>query len=161
MSAQAQVGQVGGAFDPQSFLDSTITDALDTKVLPIPPGEYPATVLEIKARPWVGKSDPTKSGVALDLTWEIDDQSVREAVKRDKVTVRQSIMLDLTPSGGLDTGKGRNLGLGRLRAALGLNVPGQPYSHSMLPGRMAKVKVSNRVVGEDTYSDVDGVVKLG
>jgi len=146
-------------FDPNQFLDMQTTDANDTKVVPVPVGEYLAQVSEVKARTWTSKADPTKSGVALDVQWEIEDANVKALLGRDKVTVKQGIMLDMTESGGLDMGKGKNIGLGRIREACGLNTPGQPFAASMLTGRMAKVSVTHRVDGDQIYSEVKGVAK--
>jgi hypothetical protein len=70
-------------------------------------------------------------------------------------------MLDLNESGtGMDTGKGKNVTLGRLREALGLNQPGTPFSFRQLIGRAAKISVTQRVDGDQIYNDVKGVVKL-
>jgi hypothetical protein len=70
-------------------------------------------------------------------------------------------MLDINDAGNLDMSKGRNVQLGRLREALGLNTPGQAFSFQMIPGRAAKILVKQRVEGEDIFADVKGVVKLG
>lgn len=147
-------------FDPNQFLDLQITEANDTKVIPVPVGEFTAVADKTECRTWQSKKDPSKSGVTLEVTWAIDDQGVKELLGRDQVTVRQGIMLDLTDEGGLDMGKGRNVGLGRLREALGLNVPGQPFAFSMIPGRMAKIKVDHRIDGENVYAEVKGAAKL-
>mgnify|MGYP006373107531 FL=1 len=147
-------------FSPDQFLDMQVTESNDTKLVPIPVGEYVAVVSEVKARPWTGKSDPSKSGIALDVQWDIDDAGVKQLLGRDKVTVKQGVMLDMTESGGLDMGKGKNVGLGRLREACGLNQPGQPFSATMLTGRVAKVKVEHRVDGENIYSEVKQVAKM-
>lgn len=147
-------------FNPDQFLDMQITEANDTKLTPVPVGEYVAVIEDVKCRQWQSKQDPSKSGLTLDITWSIDDPAVKELLGRDKVTVRQGVMLDLTESGGLDMGKGRNVGLGRLREAVGLNTPGQPFSFSMLVGRVAKVSVSHRIDGENIYAEVKGVTKL-
>ena len=48
-------------------------------------------------------------------------------------------MLDITETGSLDMGKGRNVELNRLRAAVDLNVSG--FSFHQLDGRMARVTV--------------------
>ena len=56
-----------------------------------------------------------------------------------KVIVAQDIMLDITDTGSLDMGKGRNVELNRLRAAVDLNVSG--FSFNQLDGRMARVTV--------------------
>jgi hypothetical protein len=147
-------------FNPDQFLDMTVTDSNDTKTIPVPAGEYIAIVEEVKCRQWQSKKDPSMSGLTLDIQWSLDDAGVKETLGRDKVTVKQGIMLDITDSGGLDMGKGRNVGLGRLRDALGLNVPGQPFSFSMLSGRVAKVKVEHRIDGDNLYAEVKGVAKM-
>lgn len=148
-------------FNPDQFLDMQVTETNDTKVIPVPVGEYTAVITDVKCRQWQAKDDPSKSGLALDLQWELDDAAVKELLGRDKVTVKQDIMLDITESGGLDMGKGRNVSLGKLREAMGLNVAGQPFAFSMLNGRVAKVVVSHRIDGEQIYAKVKGVAKLG
>lgn len=147
-------------FNPDQFLDMTVTDSNDTKTIPVPAGEYIAIIEEVKCRQWQSKKDPSMSGLTLDIQWSLDDAGVKELLGREKVTVKQGIMLDMTESGGLDMGKGRNVGLGRLRDALGLNVPGQPFSFSMLSGRVGKVKVEHRIDGENLYAEVKGVAKM-
>lgn len=133
------------SFDPNEFLNTTVTEAFDTKATPVPVGEYNAAIDKVESRAWVKKDDPSKSGITLEVFWSLDDAGVKEALGRDKVTVKQGIMLDLTDEGKVDVAKGRNIGLGRLREALDLNVPGQPFAFSMLPGRVAKVSVSHRL----------------
>lgn len=147
-------------FSPEQFLDIQITESNDTKVIPIPVGEYMAVVKEVKVRPWQSKSDPSKAGIALDLIWSIDDAGVKQLLGRDEVNTKQGVMLDMTEAGGLDVGKGRNISLGRLREAVGLNTPGQPFSFGMLTGRVAKVKVEHRVDGDAIYAEVKGVAKV-
>jgi hypothetical protein len=148
--------------DLSSFMDLSISDANDTVVIPVPEGEYTAVAEEPVVRQWTSQ-DGTKSGIALDLQWVIDDQAVKTLLGRDKVTVKQGLMLDLNEQGGLDTGKGKNVGLGRLREACGLNVAGQPFSFRMLGGQVAKVAVKHRPDKNDTsviYAEVKGVAKL-
>lgn len=144
-------------FDADSFLHLQVTESNDTKRVPVPVGEYLGIVSDVKVRPWQSKTDSTKAGLALDITWDLDDQNLKSTLGRDKVTLRQGIMLDLTEAGGLDMGKGKNINLGRVRTAVGLNQAGQPFAFSMLPGRMAKVAVSHRVDGEDVYDEVKSV----
>lgn len=146
-------------FDPQSFLDMQITESNDTVSTPVPVGEYIAMIEKAELRTWTKKDDPSVSGLALDLIWNIDDPAVKEALGRDKVTCKQGLMLDLTESGALDMGKGKNVGLGRLREAVDLNTPGQPFAFSMLPGRMAKVVVSHRIYNDQIFAEVKSVVK--
>ena len=124
-------------FDPQSFLDASITESLDTKTIPCPVGEYMAAA-------------------AISNRGEV---SVKAFVGRDTVTVKQGIMLD-TKDGGLDTTKGKNIGLGRLREAVNMNQAGQAFSFAMLAGQAAKVSVSHRIAGEDTFAEVKTVGRL-
>ena len=147
-------------FSPEQFLDMQVTESNDTKVIPVPTGEYIAVVKEVKIRPWQSKADPSKAGIALDLQWTLDDAGVKALLGRDEVSVKQGVMLDLSEAGGLDMGKGRNISLGRLREACGLNSPGQPFSVTMLTGRMARVKVEHRVDGENIYAEVKQVAKV-
>ena len=147
-------------FSPDQFLDMPIEGSNDTKVVPVPVGEYTAVAEDVKVRQWQAKDDPSKSGLALDIVWNVDDAGLRELLGREKITCKQGIMLDLTDSGSIDMGKGRNIGLGRLREALGLNDPGQPFSFTMIPGRLAKVSIKHRVHEEDVFAEVKGVAKL-
>lgn len=147
------------SFDADAFLQSSITDALDTKVIPCPMGEFQGIVESIKPRQWQSK-DGTQTGIALDIFWLVEDEGVKAQLGRKEVKVKQGIMLDTTPQGGLDTAAGKNIGLGRLREAVNLNEPGQPFSFAMLPGLAAKIKVDHRIVGEDTYAEVKAVAKL-
>jgi hypothetical protein len=147
------------SFDAQSFLDSAITSSNDTKVTPVPVGEYMGIIEKVAPRQWQSK-DGSQTGIALDVFWMIEDQGVKEFLGRQSVTCKQGIMLDTTPQGGLDSAKGKNIGLGRLREAVGKNNEGESFSFAMLPGLSAKVKVEHRVSGDETYSEVRGVAKL-
>ena len=126
-------------FDPNAFFDQVVESAGSTEVVPIPAGEYLATIDKKEVTQWSKKDDPTVSGLKLKVTWSLEDQPVRDLLGRDKVTVVQDIMLDMTDTGTLDMGKGRNVELNRLRAAVDLNVSG--FSFNQLDGRMARVTV--------------------
>lgn len=150
-------------FDPNQFLDQQFTDANDTKSIPVPAGEFIAVVEETKINTWQAKDDPSKSGLKLQIQWSVDDEGVKATVGRDKVTVRQEIMLDLTDSGTLDFGRGKNIRLGKLRDALGLNTPGQPFAFSMLAGRVARITVGhtpNPKEPGEVYTNVTAVARM-
>jgi hypothetical protein len=147
------------SFDPDLFLNSTFTGANDTKVIPVPVGEFQGIIEKVVPRQWQSK-DGTSTGIALDVFWLVEDAGVKAELGRDTVTVKQGIMLDTTPQGGLDMSKGKNIGLGRLREAVGLNDPSQPFSFHSLPGQSAKISVAHRIVGEDTFAEVKGTAKL-
>ena len=69
-------------------------------------------------------------------------------------------MLDTNPQGGLDMSAGKNVGLGRLREAVGKNDPDVAFSFHQLPGAAGKVSVTHRLVGEDTFAEIKAVTKL-
>lgn len=146
-------------FDAQAFLESTVTEANDTKVVPVPQGEYTGLIDKLEAGQWQSK-DGTKSGFKISVTWAIDNPEVKAFLGRDNVTVRQDIMLDVLEDGRLDTSKGKNVGLGRLREAVDLNQPGQPFSFNMLPGRVARIGVTHRVYNDDTFAEVKTVARM-
>ena len=128
-------------FDPNAFLDQIIEEVGSTEIIPIPAGEYMATIDKKEITQWSKRDDPTISGLKLKVTWSLEDQAVRELLNREKVTVVQDIMLDMTDTGSLDMGKGRNVELNRLRAAIDLNVSG--FSFNKLDGRMARITVKH------------------
>lgn len=148
------------SFDADSFLNASIQGSNSTKTIPVPIGDYQGVLEKVEPRQWQSQ-DGLKTGISLDVTWLIEDQGVKDFLGRDTVSCRQGIMLDIDPNtGGLDMAPGKNVGLGRLREAVGLNDPSKPFSFHELPGRMAKVSVKHRIVGEDTYAEVKGTAKL-
>lgn len=147
-------------FDPASFLNTTFDEANDTRTQPVPAGEYLAIADKVDVKTWASR-DGSSSGLKLEIVWDIQDEAVKQLLGREKVTSRQNIMLDLTETGGLDFGKGKNTGLGRLREAVGLNEPGQPFAFGMIQGRMAQAVVSHRVNGEEVYDEIKKVAKAG
>lgn len=143
-------------FDPLAFLQQTTSEQGSIISVPIPVGEYVAVVEKVDARPWQGKADPTKSGIAIDLVYNIDDAKVKETLGRPKVTITQGIMVDLTEQGQLNMGKGFNIALNRVREATGLNVAGSPFAPSMFQGKVVKVTVGHRP--SDRPQDPPGTV---
>jgi hypothetical protein len=150
-------------FDPNQFLDQQFNEANDTKTIPVPAGEFIAVAEEAKVTSWQAKDDPSKAGLKLQVTWAVDDEGVKATVGRDKVTVRQEIMLDLTDAGMLDFGRGKNTRLGKLREALNLNTPGQPFAFSMIAGRPARITVGhtpNPKQPDEVYANVNAVARM-
>lgn len=138
-------------FDASSFLETVFTDPSITEKLLCPVGEYQAVIEKVDARKW---SKDDKSGVAVDIFWNIESQEARDHCKKDKVLVKQGIMFSLTSDGLIDMEKAKNdVQFGKLRDAVGLN--DKNFSFSALPGQMARVKVAHDSQTKDgvTYNN--------
>lgn len=147
------------AFNPDSFMNASVTDANDTQYVPVPEGEFQATVDKVEAKV-VGQDTPRP---IINVTWKTSDPAVQNVTGRAENSVRQTIWLDVTESGGLDFGKGKNIGLGKLREALGQNKPGQSWAPGMLVGGVAKIKVKHSIDKRDgvtVNAEVSAVTKL-
>lgn len=124
-----------GVFNPTKFLESTTTDAGSTRLDPVPQGEYSAIIQDISFREIEIKrgEQAGKTRLIMSVSWELLDSELK--AKLDRIPrVRQDIWIDQDDSGDIDYSKGKNVGLGRLREALGQNAPGQNWSPGMLKG---------------------------
>lgn len=154
-------------FDPNSFLDATLSEPTERRdPLPV---ENPATtdkmytalVGEIKARAWQGREDPTKSGIAWDVPLEVQvpSQLQQEKGLPPTITVRDSIMLDLTPGGTIDNAKGKNNRLRMYRDAVDLNKPGDKFSARLMQSKVVKIKINHEVYQGNPQERVGAVMK--
>lgn len=152
-------------FSPETFMNAVFTEANETKIVPCPVGDWPAQCDAVTPKSGtISKGDRAgETWAKLELRWVIEDPAVTAETGRNPTKVVQSIMLDLTPQGGLDMGPGKNVQLGRTREACGLNQPGQPFSPSMFVGRSARCSVSHRLDerdGQTIYAEVRAVTSL-
>jgi hypothetical protein len=146
------------SFDPDLFLNQETSESNATTFTPVPEGEFSARIEKVEAKV-VGQS----ARPVLNILWRIfDSPEATEATGMDEPSVRQTVWLDVTASGGLDTGKGKNVQLGKLREALGQNVPGRAWNPGMLEGSVAMVKISHRAGQGDgeVFADVKSVSAL-
>ena len=152
-------------FDAQNFMNQVFEDANDDKRVICPAGEYMAQIKKVEAKSGaIGKGERIgEPWASLNIQWDVTDPAVLALTKRDSVIVFQSIMLDLTPNGGLDMSEQKNITLGQLRTAVGQNRKGQPWQPAQLTGQMAKVRVKH-VPGfknpEELQAEVSGVVRV-
>lgn len=142
-------------FNPQEFMNASVEGANDTHYVPIPEGEYPA-VIDALSEP----AFTDKGNIYIHVTWSIDSEPLRKQMDREKVTIRQTIWLDLDKEGKLDRGKGKNVPLGRLREAVGMN--GATFKFPSLVGLVARIKVSQRLDKDsgEIFNDVKATTKL-
>lgn len=145
------------SFDPNTFMSAETSQANATKYVPVPEGEFTASIKEIKPRVL------SDGRAVLDVSWIVDDEQARVETGMAEPLVRQTLWLDITESGGLDFGKGKNVGLGRVREALGQNQSGKPWAPGMLIGGVAKIKVTHSIDKRDNetvQANVGSVVAL-
>lgn len=149
-------------FDPEKFMNSVTEDAGSTSLTPIPTGEYTAVVDDVEWRE--AKTKAGEARMIMRVIWRITDNDLANQLDRVP-TVRQDVWLDVDKrTGGLDFAKGKNIGVGRLREALGQNNPGQRWAPGMLKGAgPALLTITQRGDKENTdtiYNDVKSVGKI-
>lgn len=133
----------------ENFLDVVVEEACDTSFFTIPEGHYPAYVKEIKFDNINGKP-------VLTVQWIVTDPDIVELSGNPEPLIRQTVWLDLTEMGGLDTGKGKNRQLGLLREAVGQNVAGKPWAPAQLLGQVAVIQVAHTLRNGETFANVKG-----
>jgi hypothetical protein len=147
------------SFNPDQFLSTSVSEANDTKLILVPVGVVQsAQVSKLDLRK-LDANDQNPERFILEVIWIALDESVKKETGLDKPTVRQSIWLDTLPSGALDMGKGKNVGLGRLREAVGQNKAGKSWAMNMLNGATASLLIEHVLNKKDeqTYAQVKRV----
>ena len=134
-------------FNPEQFIGTSTDSVGSTQYFPSPIGDWPGQVVRVDCRRITSKQEKTlgQEYTLLEITWELISDEVREATDLEHPSARQSIFLDLTPSGGLDFGRNKNVPLSRLREAVSQNKSGRPWSPSHLVGQTALVHVEHDV----------------
>lgn len=151
-------------FDVNAFMNETVDGALDTTIVPVPDGEHLGQIGTDEKSVDIAYGVSPKNNrpwMRLDLQVELVDPNLKALLKREKVTVRHSIMLDLNEKGKLDMSPQRNVNLGKLREAVNQNRPGS-WNFGMLKGQPLKVKTKQRQADDGSgniYTDVVAVTK--
>lgn len=145
-------------FDAEAFQNAVISETNSTRTLPWPVGEYTGTIKKAEIRSGtISRGERTgQPWAGLSVQVEVDRSFLPEGVSS---LASGMVMLDLTDAGGLDMRPGRNVNLGRLREAAGLNQPGQAFSFPMLEGRTVKITTGVRVDKDDPelqYTEIKG-----
>ena len=143
-------------FDPDLFVGAEEEGGFETTYEKVPPGEYNAVIDSIAA-----KKVDTKDGVkaVMDVTWHILDEEVKKETELEKPTCRQGIFLDVNKKGGLDRGKNKNVALGRMLEAIGIN-DGKPWSPGSIVGSQAIARVEHKPNKEDADNPFVNVTRV-
>jgi len=153
------------AFDADKFLNQTISSPMSTSTVPCPEGEYKAFIDDGDRAVTFREGGTDRNGNDLSpqciVLFSIMDDVLKTQLGRDKVLVPMNIWLDVKGDS-LDLTEGKNVGLGRLRKALGQN--DGPWSPGMMKGRgPLMVKVGQRSDKNDPtikYAEVVRVAPL-
>lgn len=123
-------------FNPEEFMNTQQeAEEFDTRRSLVPPGEYTAVLDRIEART-VGEDNKP----ILSCGYKIINSDVEGANDR---LVFDTVWLDMDANGNLMRGPDKNLKLGQILEAVGLN--GKPWSPPMLQGQVVMVHVSSRM----------------
>ena len=109
--------------DVNALINTTVSEKLDDQFEATPAGEYIATIGDRSPiDSWfrtVNMSDGRQMP-QCNIPFVINDPEVAKALGRREATTRLTLWLDtVADTGRLDTGHGKNVGLGALRKALG------------------------------------------
>lgn len=142
---------MASAFDPNTFLSQEIVGASETKYTPIPIGEYQSFIDDVKTE--MVKDNTGAEVPVLILTHAILSEELKKTLGLEKPTVQDRIFLDVDDkTGALLFGANKNVRLGRVREACGLNDPKKKFNFNMLRGcGPLKIMVDHR------FSEKNGV----
>ena len=144
-------------FNVTEFLSTSNAETLDTQLIPFPAGEWNVQIgmddetLQVKqgtsasGKPWARLEIKT---VAVDPSGAIKAEMKREP----NLTIR--MMLDVDERGRFDGSKGKNVRMGQLLSACGLNQPG--WNFNQLKGKVVRVKVKHEIYEGTTQANVVG-----
>lgn len=130
-------------FNADQFLQTTLDQANET-VMQIPDAkEYDRLqCIKVTPRQFVGGQDQRLFTV-IDIEWEVLDEEQRKKTELEHPVARQTIFLDVSPTGALEFGKNKNVQLGRLREACGQNRSGRKWSMAGLIGAVVSGVVTH------------------
>lgn len=145
-------------FNPELFMAQETDQEMETKYTPIPDGDYVSMIddkLDLKE---------VNGSPVIDLYHIVDDPELAEKMGMERISVKQSIFCDTDRAGNLEFGPNKNVKLGKLRAALNQNTPGQAWNINMLAGAgPLRIKVGSRPDKHDAtiiYNDVKATSAL-
>ena len=143
-------------FDPDLFLGGEIEGGFETSYERVPAGEFSAMIEDVKVR-----KINTENGeqAVMDITWLILDEEVKKETELERPTCRQGVFLDVNKKGGLERGKNKNVGVGRLLEALGMD-KGAKWSPEGLKSSTAVIRVEHKPNKDDPENPYANVTKV-
>lgn len=139
-------------FDPVQFLEAgEVTGEMATKFETTPLGRFNFQVKSHQIR----KITPSEAGKDPFFVYEAvcvasgdqrtaTGQTIKELTGQDEVRARYKGFADFTPQGAMELGPGKNVAIGKLRAAVGQNSPTAPWRFPMLLGQVFSGEVIHK-----------------
>jgi len=149
-------------FDPNAFEEQIITDVSATHMTPVPEGsDYKAIIDDYKFAEVAIKGEKQ---LVLNVFFKLlEDPRLEEVgLSADMAPVRHTLWLNLRPDGGIAYGPNQNVGLGKLRQALGLNKPNMQWSQLRGAGPVS-LTIAHRADKNDPevlYTDIKRIDKV-
>lgn len=140
-------------FDPSTFEETVVEQSSETKMTPIPAGEYTAYVGDtLSWREYQGRQICVAPLLIADMP---EDVAETLGLGDRQPQIGYDMWLDTNEAGALEFGANKNVALGRLREALGQNRSGEPWSFKMLKGAgPLRVTIEPDKKNPDMYSRV-------
>ena len=143
-------------FDPDLFLGGEMKGGFETSYARVPAGEYSAMIDDVKVRK-INTADGEQA--VMDVTWLILDEDVKRETELERPTCRQGFFLDVNDKGGLERGKNKNIGIGRLLEALRMD-KGAKWSPEGLKSSLATVRVEHKPNKDDPENPYANVTRV-
>lgn len=115
------------AFNPEAFMSGETEGAMETHYTPIPEGDYPAFIQDVKPK-------EVNDTPVLDVLFKVTDDKLAKDMDMEDVIVKASIFCDVDGKGNLQFGANKNVKLGKLREACGQNNAAKAWAPLMLVG---------------------------
>jgi hypothetical protein len=142
----------------QDLLGAAVdTTELPTKIIPVPEGQYTATILKYDTKICPPKEADKPPACLIKMLYGIADPDVATECQRDNPVCEQAIFLNVNAAGNLDS---NNLGLGRFLEAAEAKELGEVSLQEALDsalGMTVVVTVTHREFEGETYAQVKKV----
>jgi hypothetical protein len=139
-------------FNAEAFKQAAISEANSDRFQPVSEGDYKGTIIKAEVAAGEAANGPW---ARYDITLQLQDP-----VSGEPRNVRGGIMLDLNDSGGLSVAPNRNITLGQLRTACGLNVQGKPFHWEDAVGHEVLVTIKHRADKTDPTKKYENFVSF-
>jgi hypothetical protein len=144
-------------FNAEVLLNAATEKSHATSIPPLPEQEFIFTVTKIDFK------QPKDGVIIMELSAETTDPVAVAATGINPSRSRWSTFVDLTESGLLDDTDGKNIGIGKIREAVGQNTAGVPWAPAALMGQQFRGKIVQKADAKDATvirSEIGAVAKL-